>query len=172
MPPHPEAKPVLFEATTTPPASLSARALRILALGVVACSAVVGGVCAWLGAWPILGFTGAEAALVLALLGLHRRWSRRMTESLRLADGRITIRRTDWRGRREEVVLSAYWTRLVLEERPGRVSVLLLRHRGVAVEVGNLLGEDQKRDLAEALAEALRVYRAPIFDNPQLRGPP
>lgn len=172
MPPHPEAKPVLFEATTTPPASLSARALRILALGVVAGSAVVGGVCAWLGAWPILGFTGAEAALVLALLGLHRRWSRRMTESLRLADGRITIRRTDWRGRREEVVLSAYWTRLVLEERPGRVSVLLLRHRGVAVEVGNLLGEDQKRDLAEALAEALRAYRAPIFDNPQLRGPP
>ncbi|MBX9701338.1 MAG: DUF2244 domain-containing protein [Acetobacteraceae bacterium] len=159
----------MFEATTTPPAGLSPRAARLLGMGVVAASAAVGAFWTMMGAWPILGFVGAEAALVLTLLALHQRWSRRMSETLRLADGRITIRRTDWRGRREEVVLAAYWTRLSLDERPGRVSALMLRHRGGAIEVGGLLGEEQKRDLAEALADALRRYRAPVFDNPQLR---
>ena len=45
----------------------------------------------------------------------------------------------------------------------------MLRHRRRAVEVGALLGEDQKRDLAEALGAALRRCREPVFDNPQLR---
>lgn len=163
------AEPVLFEATTTPPPGLSPRGLRILAGGVVLASLAVGCVFAWLGAWPILGFTGAEAALVLGLLALHRRWSRRTSETLTLADGMLTIRRTDWRGQRETLTLDPYWTRLALEERPGRVSALLLRHHRSAVEIGASLGEEQKRDLAEALDGALRRYRSPVFDNPQLR---
>jgi uncharacterized membrane protein len=146
--------------------------LRIVALAVIAASAVIGGVFAWLGAWPILGFVGVEAVLIPGLLALHRRWSRRSMETLRLAAGRLTVRRTDWRGRCEEISLDPYWARLSLDERPGRVSALLLRHRSTVVEIGVLLGEDQKRDLAEALADALRRYRAPVFDNPQLRGPP
>lgn len=167
---HTSAEPVLFEATTTPPPGLSLRGLRILAAGVVFASLLVGCLFAWLGAWPILGFTGAEAALVLGLLALHRRWSRRRSETLTLADGMLTIRRTDWRGRREVLSLNPYWTRLALEERPGRVSALLLRHHRKAVEIGANLGEEQKRDLAGALDDALRRYRSPVFDNPQLRG--
>jgi uncharacterized membrane protein len=167
----PEAEPILFEATTTPPAGLSGRGLRIVAGAVIVASLAIGSLFAWMGAWPIIGFTGAEAALILGLLALHRRWSRRSMETLRLADGRLTVRRIDWRGRREEIALDPYWIRLSLDERPGRVSALVLRHRSTVVEIGMLLGEDQKRDLAEALAEALRRYRAPVFDNPQLRGP-
>jgi hypothetical protein len=37
------------------------------------------------------------------------------------------------------------------------------------VEIGQLLGEDDKRDLAAALDAALTRYRNPVFDNPQLR---
>lgn len=166
---HPSAEPVLFEATTTPPPGLSPRGLRILAGGVVLASIVVGSLFAWLGAWPILGFTGAEAALVLGLLALHRRWSGRTSETLTLAGGVLTIRRTDWRGRRDTLSLDPYWTRLRLEERPGRVSALLLRHHRATVEIGASLGDEQKRDLAEALDDALRRYRSPVFDNPQLR---
>ena len=67
------------------------------------------------------------------------------------------------------MTLDPYWTRLRLEERPGRVSLLLLRQRQRDVEIGKLLGEEQKRDLAAALEAALRRYREPVFDNPQLR---
>jgi uncharacterized membrane protein len=164
---HPDR--ILFEAICTPPRSLDRRGMRLLAGGVLAGSLGVGGVCSLLGAWPVLGFTGAEAALVLGLLAVHRRWSARSMEVLVLTEGSLTIRRTDARGRREALVLDPYWARLRLEERPGRVSLLVLQQRQRSIEIGKLLGEEQKRDLAASLQEALRRYREPVFDNPQLR---
>ncbi|MCO6415338.1 DUF2244 domain-containing protein [Siccirubricoccus sp. KC 17139] len=160
---------VLFEAICTPARSLGQRGMLALCLALGLASAVTGGLFLWLGAWPVLGFSGGEAMLVLGLLALHRRWAARTAEVLVLTEGALTIRRTDARGRREELVLDPYWTRLRLEERPGRVSLLVLRRRGEAVEIGRLLGEDQKRDLAAALDAALRRWREPVFDNPQLR---
>jgi uncharacterized membrane protein len=165
----PQAEPVLFEAVCTPPAGLDRTGMRVVGGLILGFSALVGMLFAWLGAWPVLGFAGLEVALVLGLLALHRRGARRSMEVVQLAGGRLTISRTDWRGRRQELAIDPYWARLMLEERPGRVSRLLLRHRRRAVEVGALLGEEQKRDLAEALGEALRRYRQPVFDNPQLR---
>ena len=167
MPAQPE--PVLFEAICTPSRSLGPRGMRLVAAALLGGSAVTGGLFLALGAWPVLGFTGLEAVLVLGLMGLHRRWSRRSMEMLVLTGDRLTIRRTDGRGRREEVSIDPYWARLRLEERPGRVSLLVLRQRGRAIEIGRLLGDEQKRDLAGALGDALRRWREPVFDNPQLR---
>ena len=141
----------------------------MLAALVLAGSSGVGALCLVLGAWPVLGFVGIELGLLLGLMAAHQRWSRRAAETVLLAGGRLVVRRTGGRDGRQEWVLDAYWTRLALEERPGGVSVLLLRGRGGAVlEIGGLLGEEQKRDLAEALRAALRRYREPVFDNPQL----
>ena len=167
MPAPPD--PVLFEAICTPPRSLGRRGMRVLAACLLAASATTGGMFLALGAWPILGFTGLEAAFVLWLMGLHRRWSRRTTEVLILTGDRLTIHRTDRRGRQEKVSIDPYWAKLRLEERPGRVSLLVLRQRGHSEEIGKLLGDEQKRDLAGALGEALRRWREPVFDNPQLR---
>jgi uncharacterized membrane protein len=58
-----------------------------------------------------------------------------------------------------------------LEERPGRVPALVLVERHRRMEIGQSLGEDEKRDLAQALGEALHRLRNPVFDNPQLREP-
>ncbi|HYZ30987.1 MAG TPA: DUF2244 domain-containing protein [Crenalkalicoccus sp.] len=167
MTPQPE--PVLFEAVCRPHASLGPRGTRLVAGLVLGGSALVDAMVAALGAWPVLGFTGAEVALILCLLALHRRASRRAMEIVRLTGGRLTVRRHGARGRPVELVLDPYWARLSLEERPGRVSALLLRQRRRTVEIATLLGEEQKRDLAAALGEALRRYREPEFDNPQLR---
>jgi len=161
--------PVLFEAICTPPRSLSARGMRILSTCVVLASGGIGLVFLSLGAWPVLGFTGLEAALVLGLLTLHRRWSARTMEVLLLTEGGLTIQRTDGKGHRHDIALDPYWSRLRLEERPGKVSLLVLQQRDRQVEIGGMLGEDQKRDLAAALADALRRWREPVFDNPQLR---
>lgn len=161
--------PILFEAICTPARSLGRRGMFAVAGGVLAGSLTIGGIFSLFGAWPVLGFTGLEAVLVLSLLALHRRWSARSMEMLVLTEGRLTIRRTDAHGRQEALTLDPYWARLRLEERPGRVSLLVLQQRQRRVEIGQLLGEDQKRDLAEALEAALRRYREPVFDNPQLR---
>ncbi len=149
--------------------------MRVLSIALLGLSAATGGMFLALGAWPILGFTGMEALLVLGLMTMHRRWSARAMEVLILTGERLTIQRTDGRGRREEIAVDPYWARLRLEERPGRVSLLVLRQRGSEVEIGRLLGDEQKRDLAGALEQALRRLREPVFDNPQLRegqGPP
>lgn len=160
---------VLFEAICTPARSLDRRGMRLLAGALLLLSLLVGGVSALCGAWPVLGFAGAETLLVLGLMALHRRGAARSMEVLVLTEGSLTIRRTDARGRRESLTLDPYWARLRLEERPGRVSLLVLQQRQRQVEIGRLLGEEQKRDLAAALQEALRRYREPVFDNPQLR---
>lgn len=163
--------PILFEAVCTPACSLGRRGMFAVAGAVLTLSLLIGGIFSLLGAWPVLGFSGLEAALVLGLLALHRRWSARSMEMLVLTEDRLTIRRTDAQGRQEALTLDPYWARLRFEERPGRVSLLVLQQRQRRVEIGQLLGEEQKRDLAEALDTALRRYREPVFDNPQLRNP-
>lgn len=160
---------VLFEALLTPPDALGRRGLLLLAWLFSAASLLTGGLFLVLGAWPVLGFSGGEALLVVGLLGLYRRRALRAREVVTLTEAGLTIRRRDARNRREEIRLDPYWARLRLEPRHGRVSALRLHQRGRAVEIGTLLGEEEKRDLAEALGAALRRYREPVFDNPQLR---
>lgn len=161
--------PVLFEAVCTPPSTLSGRGMLLVAGLFGLGSLVTGGIFLLRGAWPVLGFSGAEALLVWALLALYRRRARRMLELVVLTEDGLVIRRRDARGRPQEVRLDPYWSRLRLEPRHGRVSALRLHQRGLAVEIGAMLGEEEKRDLAAALDEALRRYREPVFDNPQLR---
>lgn len=162
-------EPVLFEAVCTAHQSLGDRGMRAVAFVVVAASGAIGALFLALGAWPVLGFTGLEAVLVLGLLSAHRRGGRRAMEVLVLAGDRLVVRRTDARGRRQEVAFDPYWARVSLEERPGTVSRLVLTERRRGLEVGGLLGEAERRELAAMLADALRRYREPVFDNPQLR---
>ncbi len=163
-------EPVLFEAVTRPPAGLSARGLRWLcgiAAGVAAVPAIG---FALLGAWPILGFMGVEVVVVLGLLLLHRRWNAGKLETVLLAGGRLLVTRQDGRGGEERAELEPYWARVSLEEPPDGAPRLVASARGRSVEIGRFLAPEEKRALAEALEDALRRYRAPRFDNPQLRG--
>ncbi|MBD0273850.1 MAG: DUF2244 domain-containing protein [Acetobacteraceae bacterium] len=160
---------MLFEAVCTANQSLGDRGMAMVAAVVVAASAAVAAVFLALGAWPVIGFTGLEVLLVLGLLSLHRRRGRRALEVLALVGDRLVVRRTDARGRLEEMTFDPYWARVSLEERPGTAGRLLLTERRRRLEVGELLGEEERRQLAAMLAEALRRYREPVFDNPQLR---
>jgi uncharacterized membrane protein len=160
---------ILFEAVTSPPPTLSARGMRWLAGLAMAAAAVPAVLFALLGAWPVLGFLGGEVLLVLGLVAAHRRWNARAVETVRLEGGRLLVRRADGRGRQEASELEPYWTRLDLRERQGTVPVLVAHARGRQVEIGRFLAAEEKRALAEALEAALRRYRTPRFDNPQLR---
>lgn len=160
---------ILFEAVTKPPAALSARGLRWLCALAAVAAAVPAILFTLMGAWPVLGFLGLEVAVVLGLVAMHRRWSRAAVESVQLTEGRLLVRRTDGRGRQENAELEAYWAQLTLEERPGAAPVLTASARGRTAEIGRFLAAEEKRALAEALQAALRRYRDPRFDNPQLR---
>jgi uncharacterized membrane protein len=66
-------------------------------------------------------------------------------------------------------VLPSGWLSVSLRERQGRVPSLVLSRHGRSEEIGQVLGEQAKRDLAASLAGALHRTRNPVFDNPQLR---
>ena len=161
--------PVLFEAVSRPPRSLSARGMRWLC-GLAGAGAAVPGVMFWvIGAWPILGFLGVEVTLVLGLVALHRRWSAAAVEVVRLTPAELRVMTANGRGGRRETAFEPYWTRVALVEEAGGVARLSLEQRDRRVEFGCYLSAEEKRDLAAALTTALRQYRNPVFDNPQLR---
>jgi uncharacterized membrane protein len=162
-------KVILFEAVTRPPAGLSTRGMRWLCGLAAAAAAVPALLFAVLGAWPVLGFVGGELLLVLGLVALHRRWNRAAEEIILLTEDGLLVRRHDGRGLHEEVRLDPYWSRLELEERAGAVPVLRAHARGRSVEIGRFLSPEGEQELEQALTAALRGYRTPRFDNPQLR---
>ena len=165
----PPADTVLFQAVCTPPQSFSRRGFRVLATLLGLFGAVTATLFLLLGAWPILPFLGLEVGFALALVALHARGAARTAEVLLLTADRLTITRTDTRGRREEIVLDAYWARVVYRPDPAHAGVLRLESRGRNAEVGRHLGAEEKASLHEALAGALARARRPDFDNPQLR---
>lgn len=161
------ALPLVFEAMIVPHRSLSRRGLQVLVAFIFLLSLVLSAGLWWAGAWPVVGAFGLEVGLAIVLLLRHAR--SRASEMLLLSDAGLRVVRTDGRGRRSEHALEPSWLNVVLEERPGRVPLLLLTNRGRRLEVGAVLGEDEKRDLAAALQAALHRWRHPVFDNPQLQ---
>jgi uncharacterized membrane protein len=158
----------MFEAELKPHRSLSRRGLGFAIGGMCLGSLTVTSLMALLGAWPVIGFNGAELLLALVLIWLNVR-AARARETIRLSAAELCVLRRDASGRQTRIALSPDWLNVVLEERAGTVPKLLLTARGVSCEVARQLGEAEKRDLAAALARALQRWRHPRFDNPQLR---
>ena len=160
--------PVLFEAVIVPHRSLGPRGLKVLSVAALVACVVTSAVFIALGAWPVGLFAGGELLLAVVLFRLHLR-AARASELLLLTREGLRVVRTSPAGAVTSRSLAADWMSVRLEERPGRVPALLLLVQGVEEEVGRDLGEAAKRDLAEALVEALHRRRNPVFDNPQLR---
>lgn len=146
-----------------PNCSLSATARNLFFAITAAVSSTIAFVFSWVGAWPVVPFTGLELALLW--------WALRRTgacandvETILLEPGRLTIetRRGVLVERHE---FQPYWARLTYVRPPGHGKHrLLIRSHGREVEVGRLLTEDQKM----ALAEELRYDLAAAQSGPNL----
>jgi uncharacterized membrane protein len=163
-----EPETLLFEAVIVPHRSLSPRALRrlMVAIGIAICASTT--VSLLLHAWPVTGFAGAELLLAVYLLRLNARRAE-STEVVLLTSAGLRIRRAARGGAAQVLDLPSSWLRVSLEELPGRVPRLFLRARDMEEEIATSLGEDEKRDLAAALREAVHRWKHPVFDNPQTR---
>jgi uncharacterized membrane protein len=164
-----QADTILFQAVSTPHRSLTDRGMRWLCLLAVPGVGIPALLFTILGAWPVLGFAGLELAVVLGLLAAHRRWTARQVEMVLLTPEQLRVTASDGRGGRQEVTLEPYWARVEVADRAGTTPTVLLSSRGHSVEVGRFLSPAERQDLAEAIGGALRQYRSPRFDNPQLR---
>ncbi|MCW8086835.1 DUF2244 domain-containing protein [Sabulicella glaciei] len=156
--------PALFEARSAPLLSMDERGFRLVA-GLLLLGFTFGGtVCTLMGAWPVTVFAGVEVALVILLLATYRTRAATSAELVMLTEGRLLVRRREGR-RQMQAEFDPFWARLAWDGE-GR---LVVRHRARSVEIGRFLPPEEKRALEAGLAAALRRYREPVFDNPQLR---
>jgi uncharacterized membrane protein len=167
MPDAVPSEPPHFEALITPHRSMGPAGLRRLVAFILIVSGAVSTGLYFAGAWPVIGFNGAEITLAILLLRRNAR-QRNTSERLILSATGMRIIRTDQAGRENVRTLQGAWLNAVLQERPGRTPALLLVERGRQLEVGTDLGEAEKRDLAQAMRAALHRQRNPTFLNPQL----
>ncbi len=163
---EPEAAAALFDAELTPHRSLSPRGFLLLMLGVGAISFAAGLAFFLAGAWPVVGFLGADVLLIYLAFKANYR-SGRMVERLHLTRDKLTVSKIWPSGREKSWEFQPSWLQVVCDAPPGvRQSPdsppesvadcpLILRSHGRSLTVGSFLTRQERRELAEALRAAL-----------------
>ncbi|MDD2878127.1 MAG: DUF2244 domain-containing protein [Acidiphilium sp.] len=158
----------IFEAILTPHRSMGRRGMFVVFGVMAAGSLLVTCLMYFLGAFPVIGFNGADLILAIVLYNMNMRGGR-ASEVILLTNERLTITRTTPRGQRNEISMAPGWLRVQLDENTGSNPILSIVNRDTRHIVGTALGEAERRDLAEALKAAFARLRSPRFDNPQTR---
>ena len=153
-----QAEPEPFRALLTPHRSLRPRGFLALMIAFGAVSFVTGMAFLAMGAWPVFGFFGLDVLLLYVAFRLNYRSGRRY-ETLELTPSRFVLTRVHPSGRREELHCNPYWARVNLREWPDGRTALSIVSRGTELAFGAFLTDDERRDLASALREALLVAR-------------
>lgn len=155
--------PTLFDAELRPHRSLSPRGFLLLMSGVCALS-FTGGLAFFLaGAWPVVGFLGADVLLIyLAFRASYR--SGRLVERLHLTRDRLMVSRSWPGGRSRSWEFQPYWLQVVFDEQAAgderRDCPLILRSHGKSLAVGGFLTRQERGEVAAALRAALgRVHQ-------------
>ena len=119
-----------------------------------------------LGAWPVIGFLGAEIGLVWFVFRLNYR-AGQLVEEIIIRSASVTITRTNWRGRQKTFVLDSAWIKAELVPKKTRRRKLFLRHHSYRFEIGEFLPPTEKPSLASALNDAFkRVRLSPPAHHP------
>ncbi len=150
-----------FRALLTPHRSLGPRGFLALMLAFGALSFATGMVFLAMGAWPVLGFLGLDVLLVYVAFRLNYRSGRRY-ETLELTPAQFVLTRVNPSGRRETFDCNPYWARVSLREWPDGRTALSVVARGTELKFGSFLTDDERRDLASALREALLAARGGV----------
>ena len=124
---------------------MTALSLAIFSLGLGFCL---------LGAWPVIGFLGAEIGLVWFAFRFNYR-AGQLIEEITISPISVIITRTDWRGRHTKQILDSAWIKAELVPKKARRRKLFLRHHSELLEIGAFLPPAEKPSLASALNNAL-----------------
>ncbi|MEX0921457.1 MAG: DUF2244 domain-containing protein [Rhodovibrionaceae bacterium] len=148
------AEPLLFDALLTPHRSLSPRGFLIF-MAAICCVSFAAGLALFLaGAWPIVGFLGADVLLIYLLFRANYRHGRRH-EILELTPERLTVRKVNHYGEARSFEFQPYWLRVQMDDPVHHESQLVLHSHGKRLVVGSFLAPEERLDLAKALRKAL-----------------
>lgn len=158
---------VTFRAVLYPHRSLGPRGFLILMTAIGVVSFVAGMVFWWVGAWPVVGFFGLDAALIYFAFKANYR-SARAAEEIELGQNLLTLTRYDSNGRKVSFEFNPYWVRVLLTELTGGQTRLALTSHGRQIVFGNLLSHDERREFADVLSGRLADLRDGGIADPSL----
>ena len=148
-----------FRALLTPHRSLGPKGFLALMIVFGVASFIAGMVFLAMGAWPVLGFFGLDVLLLYVAFRLNYRSGLRY-ETVELTPARFVLTRVHPSGRREQLDCNPYWARVDLREWPDGRTALSVVSRGTKLAFGSFLTDDERRDLASVLRDALLVARS------------
>ncbi len=112
-----------------------------------------------MGAWPVFGFFGLDVLLVYFAFRLNYR-DGRLHETVELSPHELTVTRFHPSGKVERFEFNPYWVRVLYSEGvDGRTNLALTSH-GNIFSFGKFLTDDERKEFAAVLVDALQVARA------------
>lgn len=150
----------IFSARLSPHRSLSLRGFNILMAFIGAVSFVVGIGFLMMGAWPVFGFFGLDAALIYIAFRRNYRDARAF-EQIDVTRERLLVRQVSALGRSVEHAFHPYWTKLIVERRSWGIAGLLLSSSGRRLAIGRFLSPDDRERFAQSLSQAMATARLP-----------
>jgi uncharacterized membrane protein len=123
-------------------------------LGICAVSIVNGIVFIAMGAWPVTGFFGLDAALCYAAFRWNYR-AARLSEKIDLAERELRITRIHPSGKAESWSFNPYWVRFEHRQQDYAADELSLTSHGRKLIFGAFLSDGEKASFAAALTAAL-----------------
>jgi len=134
-------------------------------IGFYALMAVLGGYTCFaslyfyhVGAWPVIGFFGVEI-LILWLAFRANYQSARGYEMITLTPEALVVTEHHPRRGKTEWTFHPHWAQVVFEQKGESESHLKVLSHGKGVEIGTFMTADEKKECAEALRAALRVFK-------------
>ncbi|MEQ1890840.1 MAG: DUF2244 domain-containing protein [Alphaproteobacteria bacterium] len=143
-----------FDAVLYPHRSLDRRGFMTVMACVTVLSFIAGLSFFMIGAWPVLGFFGLDAAMIYLAFRANFR-AARIYETVQLDDACLLIRRFLPDGRILSWNLQAYWAQVELIASVPSAPLLAVRSHGKYLVFGKFLTTEERLEFAGALRKAL-----------------
>lgn len=147
-----------FVITLWPYRSLSQKGFKILMICLGSLMSLIALVFFLLGAWPVIGFLGAEIVIVWLAFKINYR-AGQIIERVEISAQRVQVTRINWRGNQTHLCLESPWVRAELQQTPDQRPKLYLRAHAKKMEIGAFMPPVEKSGLAKALNQTLAQAR-------------
>jgi len=151
---------LLFDAELRPHRSLSPQGFLWLMSGICLVSFAAGLACYLAGAWPVIGFMGADVLLIYFAFRINYRRAH-MRETIQLTPGQLRVQRINHWGEIQTWDFQTYWLQVLLDEQDEGEIKLTLRSHGRNLVIGSFLPPRERIEVADALREAIDQSRRP-----------
>ena len=152
---------VFFDAILHPHRSLSPFGFQVLMSATAVFMISVGLVFLVLGAWPVIGFCGAEF-LLMYIMFRKNYTAAQGYERVRLSDSSFDVWKVDPKGDQSDYRFEPTWLQVHIDNPPNHHSQLTVTSHGKRLTIGAFLTPEERLEVANALRDALHLRQVSL----------